>query len=84
MTHLRMKVKIQILSLISYITYLKLVLVLRAFSFLNFKVQFATLNTRWLPGVPHLQCKQALKVQLIRPSVYRAYDKKKFESQMKI
>ena len=31
----------------SYVRYLKLVLVLRAFAFLNFKVQFAALNTRW-------------------------------------
>ena len=42
-----MKVKIQILPLFSYVRYLKLVLVLRAFALLNFKVQFAALNTRW-------------------------------------
>ena len=45
MEHLRMKVKIQILLLSSYVRYLKLVLVLRTFALLNFKVQFAALNS---------------------------------------
>ena len=36
-----------VMPLFSYVRYLKLVLVLRVFALLNFKVQFAALNTRW-------------------------------------